>query len=81
MFTFLIPPLIIKVHFPVMIHDIVIIIWEYHVCDQECLVICNNPICKGLNIDLEPMDMIICVLYGVCTFSTPCPMLAMVALI
>ena len=70
-FTFLITPLIIKEHFSVMIHDIVINIWEYHVCDQECLVIFNNLIGKGLTIDLEPMAMIICVVYGVCTFSPP----------
>ena len=61
-----------------MIHDIVIIIWEYHVCDQECLVICNKPIDKGLTIDLEPMAIIICVVYGVCNFTTPYPLLAMV---
>ena len=33
------PPLIIKLHVPVMIHDILIFIWEDHVYDQEILVI------------------------------------------
>ena len=41
-------PLIIKVHVPVMIRDIVIIIWEDHVYYQESLVIYNNIIYKGL---------------------------------
>ena len=69
----------IKVHVPVMIHDVVVIIWEYHVCDQESLVICNNPIGKGTTIVLEPMANIICVVYGVCNFSSPCNLLAVVA--
>ena len=54
-----------------MIHDILIIVWEYYVCDQESLVICNNPMGKGLSIDLEPLVIIICVVYGVCYCLPP----------
>ena len=54
-----------------MIHDILIIVWEYHVCDQESLVILNNPIGKGLSIDLEPIVIIIFVVYGVCYCLPP----------
>ena len=59
------PPLIKKLHVPVMIHDILIIIWEDHVYEQESLVIYNNTIVQSLIIDVEPMDIIICVVYGV----------------
>ena len=75
------PPLIIKLHVPVMIHDIVIIIWEDHVYDQESLVIYKNTIVLGLIIDVEPMDIIICVVSGVYTLSPPWPLLFMVTLI
>ena len=64
-------PFIIKVHYPVIIHDIVIIIWEYHVNDQESLVKYKNIIVMDLFIGVEPMYIIICVVSGVCTFSPP----------
>ena len=48
-----------------MIHDIVIITWEDHVYDQESLVLYKNTIVQSLIIDVEPMDIIICVVYGV----------------
>ena len=50
-----------------MIHDIIIYIWEDHVFEQEMLIICNNTIVKGLIIDAELMDIIICVMTGVYT--------------
>ena len=65
------PPLINKLHVPVMIHDIVIIIWEDHVYDQESLVIYKNTIVLDLITDVEPMDIIIYVVYGVYTLSPP----------
>ena len=52
-----------------MIHDIVVIIWEDHVYDQESLVIYKNTIVLDLIIDVEPMDIIICVVSGVYTLS------------
>ena len=55
-----------------MIHDIVIIIWEDHVYDQEILVIYDNTIVQSLVIDVEPMDIIICVVSPVYTLS-PAP--------
>ena len=51
-FDFPLPPLIIKLHVPVMIHDIVIIIWEDHVYDQESLVTYKNKIVLDLIIDV-----------------------------
>ena len=65
------PPLINKLHVPVMIHDIVTIIWEDHVYDQESLVIYKNTIVLDLIIDVEPMDIIIYVVSGVYTLSPP----------
>ena len=77
-FAFPLPPLIIKLHVPVMIHDIVIIIWEDHVHEQESLVIYKNTIVLDLIIDVEPMDIIICVVSGVYTLYPPWPLLFMV---
>ena len=54
-----------------MIHDIIIIIWEYHVYDQESLVIYKNKIFQSIIIDVEPMDIIICVVSGVYTLFPP----------
>ena len=55
-----------------MIHYIVIIIWEDHVVyDQESLVIYKNTIVQILIIDVEPMDIIICVVSGVYTLFPP----------
>ena len=72
------PPLIINSHVTVMIHDIVIIILEDHVYDEESLVRYKNTIVLNLIIDVEPMDIIICVVSGVLTLSTPWPILFMV---
>ena len=54
-----------------MIHDIVIIIWEDHVYYQESLVIYKNKIVQSLIIDVEPMDIVICVVSVVYTLSPP----------
>ena len=50
-----------------MIHDIIMDIWEDYVFEQEMLVTCNNTMSKGIIIDVELMDIIICVVSGVCT--------------
>ena len=72
------PPLIINLHVPVMIHDIVIIIWEDHIYDEESLVRYKNTLVLDLIIDVEPMDVIICVVSGVLTLLTPWSILFMV---
>ena len=78
-FNWLLPPLlIIKVNVHVMIHCILIIIYEDHINDQESLVIHNNTIFLYLIIDVEPMYIIVCVVSGVCTISPPLPLLVMV---
>ena len=73
------PPLIIKLHVTVMIHDIITIIWEDHVYDQESLVIYKNKIVQSIIIDVESMDIIICVVSGLYTLPPPpWPLLFMV---
>ena len=52
-----------------MIKGIVIIIWEDHIYDEESFVRYKNTIVLDLIIDVEPMDIIICVVYGVYTLS------------
>ena len=54
-----------------MIHDIVIIIWEDHVYDEESLVRYKNRLVMDLIIDVEPMDIIICVVSKLYTLSCP----------
>ena len=55
-----------------MIHYIVIIIREDHVVyDQESLIIYKNTIVQIIIIDLEPMDIIICVMSGVYALLPP----------
>ena len=56
-----------------MIHGIVIIIYKYHVYYQESLVIYKNTIFLELIIDVEPVDIIICVVSGLCTLYLPWP--------
>ena len=65
------PPLNIILHVTVMIHDIVIIIWEDHIYDEESLVRYKNTLVLDLIIDVEPMDIIICVVSGVYNLSPP----------
>ena len=47
-FTYPLPPLHNKITFPVIIHDIVIVIWEDHIYDQESLVVYKNTIVLDL---------------------------------